>query len=252
MNKNITIKLSAWIICAVLLISNFITLAIWQPWNGAVGEQKISVTGTSTIEAEADQFVFSPYYQKTGTDREKVNSELGKLSATIVAKLKQLGVSDSSIRTDVGSYGPVYEIGVVDDSDSVSSSLSITITIKDKALAQKVQDYLATTSAEGSISPQITFSTAKQKELESQARELALKDARTKAETSAKQLGSTLGKVISVSDTSSSNQTPLPWILSGSTDSSESSTKDSTSSTYTIQPGLNEYSFSIDVTYELR
>lgn len=253
MKQSITIKFNLWIIVAILALSNLITLALWQPWNGfGASNRTITINGTTTIEAEADQYTFTPYYQKTGTDSNKINNNLSSLSKTIVEKLKKLGVSDSSIKTDVSSYD--YGIYYYDDSSNVSGTLSVTVTLKDKALAQKVQDYLATTSASGSISPQISFSITKQKELETQAREEALTDAKTKAEATAKQLGVTIGKAISVNESTSGGVTPLPWLYDAVKSNSGSSEEPATdtSSSYTIQPGLNEYSFSVEVTYELK
>jgi len=251
MTQNISIKLNAWIICAVLVITNLITIGVWQPWaNKTISDRTIVVSGSTTIEAEPDQFVFNPYYQKEGTDKTVVNTEVSNLSKTIIAKIKETGVNDSAIKTDVSSYdNSTYNLE--NEVDTFISTLSITITLKDKDLAQKVQDYLASTEASGSITPYITFSTTKQKELEAQTRSAALIDAKSKAEASAKQLGTTLGKVITITDISSSGVTPFPWMnyAGGSSDSSISS---DTKSSYAIQPGLNEYSFSIQVTYELK
>ena len=132
----------------------------------------------------------------------------------------------------------------------MTSNLYVTVTVKDKTLAQKVQDYIVTTSPDGSITPQVSFSNEKQKTLETQAREEALKDAKSKAEANAKQLGAKIGRVISIKDNIYSGVSPMPWISSTDAGISDSSTK-SSSSSYSIQPGLNEYSFSIEVTYEL-
>jgi len=250
MKQSITIKLNVWIICAVLVITNLIMLGFWQPWNSkSVSDRTITITGSTTIESEADQFVFSPYYQKEGTDKVAINAELSTLASTITTKLKELGVADSAIKTDINSYE--YSIRYGNQLDSATSTLYITVTIKDKVLAQKVQDYIVTTSPSGSITPQVSFSTAKQKTLEAKAREEALKDAKTKAEASASQLGAKIGNVITVSDNTYSGVTPLPWMSSGST-TSDSVKESSTTSSYTVQPGLNEYSFSVQVIYEIK
>ena len=251
MKQSITIKFNAWIICAVLLVANLVTLGLWRPWiDNSTSDRTIVITGSTTIEAEADQFVFSPYYQKEGTDKTAINAELSDLATTITAKLKELGVEDSAIKTDVNSYE--YSIYYGGQSSAETSTLYLTVTIKDKTLAQRVQDYIVTTSPSGSITPQISFSTAKQKTLETQARTEALADAKSKAETSASQLGAKLGKVIAVTDNTSGGVVPMPWMLDTGTKSSDSSVSSSAESSYTIQPGLNEYSFSIEVTYELK
>lgn len=251
MKQSINIKINAWIICAVLLITNLVTLGFWQPWtDNSVSDRTISITGSTTIEAEADQFVFSPYYQKEGADRTAINAELSDLSATIVAKLKEIGVEDSGIKTDVNSYEYGYYYGTQDD--TTTTTLYITVTINDKTLAQLVQDYIVTTSPDGSVTPQISFSIAKQKVLEEQARTEALADAKSKAETTVAELGAKLGKVVSITDDIYGGVTPMPWMVDSAVKSSDSSTGSIAESSYSIQPGLNQYSFSVSVVYELK
>lgn len=250
MKENLTIKINAWIICAVLLVINIAMIAIWQPWrNSSSSDRTIKVTGTATIESEPDQYVFNPYYQKQGTDRTALNQELGVLSDTIVAKLKQLGVKDSAIKVNAYSYD--YGVYSETPTNEITATLSLTVTIKDRNLAQSVEDYLVTTSPSGSITPTASFSASKQKALETQARTDALKDAKSKAEASASQLGTKLGKVINVSDISSIGVTPLPWMAGSGVSSMDKAETSDSSSSYTIRPGLDEYSFSIEVTYEL-
>jgi len=246
MKQNITIKLNAWIFCALLVLTNLITVAMWQPWiNKSISGRTVSVTGTTTIETEPDQYIFSPYYQKQGTDKTVVNTELSELSKTLTTKLKGLGVSDSAIKTEVSSYD--YAIYDTNQESNITGSLNLTVTIKEKNMAQKVQDYLATTLPSGSLTPQVSFSVAQQKKLETRARTEAILDAKTKAETSAKQLGVNIGKVISINDDTSNTYRPFPWIQY----SEDSAISSKEVSSYSVQPGQNEYSLSIKVTYEL-
>lgn len=248
MKQSLSIKINAWIICAVLVLTNVITLGFWQPWaNRPISSRTIAISGSTTIEAEADQFVFNPYYQKKGKDKAAINTKLSALARDITSKIKALGVEDSAIKTDVNS--DQYDIYYGNQSDNTTYTLYVTITIKDKGLAQKVQDYIVTTSPSGSITPQISFSIKKQQELETQAREEALKDAKTKAEASAKQLGAKIGRVVSVTDNTNGGVSPLPWM--NATDMVSPDSTKSSSPSYSIQPGLNEYRFSIEVTYEL-
>jgi uncharacterized protein YggE len=120
----------------------------------------------------------------------------------------------------------------------------LTITVNDKALTQKVQDYLVTTSPTGSVSPQTTFSEAKRKELESKARDEATKDARSKAEQSAKNLGFKIGKVKSVEDGSGFGGIVLREGLTMASDSKATS--------LSVQPGENDLHYTVTVTYYLR
>jgi uncharacterized protein YggE len=252
MKQSITLKFNVWIICAILLLTNLVTVGLWQPWNNnSVSSRTIAITGTSTLEAAPDQFIFNPYYQKEGDNKAVLDAEISDLSKAIIAKLKELGVKDSVIKADVSSYdNGVYQ---PEQNSNQVVTLNLTVTLKDKDLAQKVQDYLTTTSPSGSVTPQSSFSIAKQKELETNAREGALKDARTKAKTSADQLGAQLGRVVKVTDMTSIGISPLPWLMGASNGAkTDSATSSSTAPSYSIQTGLNEYSFNVEVTYELK
>jgi len=247
MNQSLTIKINAWIICAILVLTNIVSVFLWQPWNNSSETRTITVTGSAVLEAEPDQYVFTPYYQEKDTNKSLINSKLGDLSKTILAKLKNLGVSESSIKTNVNTY----DYSFYEDKDTeVTGNLSLTITIKDKELAQKVEDYLVTTEPSGSITPHISFSNTKQKELEAQARTEALKDAKSKADSSVKQLNVRLGKAQSVSDISSIGFNP--WYGYDMAVDGADTVSESKNQSYEIQPGLDEYSFSIQVVYEIK
>ncbi len=114
----------------------------------------------------------------------------------VTAKLKELGVKEDDIALQSNAYNQSW----LNTGESQVVSFSLTIEVADKALAQKVQDYLLTTSPQGAISPYSIFSGTKQKDLEKQAREKAISDARSKAEEIAKETGVKVGKVIEVSD----------------------------------------------------
>jgi len=249
MKQTINVKINAWIICIILLVLNLITIGFWQPWNSqSVSGRKIVVTGTTTIKAEADQFTFNPYYQVENSDKTAANTELSNKSNAIIAKLKELGVADSAIKTDVNSYK--YSIYYGPSSGNETSTLYLTVIINDKTLAQKVEDYISTTSPSGSITPQISFSTAKSKTLEATARQQAIDDAKTKAEASAKQLGANIGRVISVTDSNNGGGIYPMYATTGN--AASDSVKESSSTSYTIQPGQNDYTFSVEVTYEIK
>ncbi len=149
-------------------------------------------------------------------------------------------------------YG-VYSSGSSEPESNAVATMTLTVTVRDdKDLAQEVQDYLVTTSPSGSITPQVSFSSAKQKVLETEARNKALKDAKSKAEASVKELGAKLGRVITVSDITSGGITPMPWMVKSGEAINGSSASSDISTSYTIQPGLDNYDFQIQVTYEIK
>jgi uncharacterized protein YggE len=235
------------VVVIILLLAIGCMLAAWKPWHGSAASDSartISVTGEAKVSATPDEFVFSPRYQFKNTDKAAGLAELTKQSNDIIAHLRQLGVADSKIKTNTDgydNYGFYY-----DESTGLNTySLVLTITVMDKVLTQKIQDYLLTTTPSGPVSPQAIFSETKQKQLESKARDQATKDARAKAEQSAKNVGFTIGKVKSVKDGSGFNG---PIAVSGATAATDLASGESKQS-LPVQSGENDISYTVEVVY---
>lgn len=248
--RSMSLKLDYRTICVALLVIIAIMLVLWKPWQGMTSasgaDRKITITGKTTIKSEPDEYVFSPMWERD------TSAELTQLTADITTKLKELGVTDNQIKTNASAYDkyePQPLIGLPEDvKTSPVQQLSLTVTTGDKDLAQKVQDYLVTTEPQGAITPYTQFSTAKQKELEDSARTAAISDAKTRAETTASGLGAKIGKVLEVGE---SQNASFPW-ASGGVEVSTMSARDSGAASYMLQPGENEFTYSIEVTYQLK
>lgn len=233
----------------IILVSTLICiLMLWRPWDAQTdtNARKISITGTSILKAEPDEFRFYPSYNRDSIE------EIEKLNTQVVATLKNLGVKDDEIKNNASNYGSP-EIYYMDTAKSKRQiTLGFTITVSSKKLAQNVQDYLLTTNPVGALTPVGVFSTNKQKELMTKARSEAIKDARTKAEQTAKGLGTKIGKVIEVAEGSSVGGCGMttmlcPVAMSESTKSSDSVSQ----SNIGVQPGTNEFGYSFTVTFAL-
>lgn len=233
------------IIVGLLLVVIAAMLVIWKPWQAAVApDRTIKVTGEATLKAEPDEFVFYPSYQFKNASQTAALAELGQKSDELVAKLKSLGVADKNIKTNSDGY-QAYSYYRNDDS-TITYTLRLTITVGTKDLAQKVVDYLITTSPMGSISPQAQFSDAKRKELEANARDQATKNARAKADQSAKNLGFKVGKVKSIEDGSGFDRI---YPLAAGAELGSAAAPDAKLS---VQPGENDLTYSVTVTYFVR
>jgi uncharacterized protein len=244
-NLNLSIDLRIVVISLIIIILGM--LMSWRPWNGLnSNDRTISVTGNATLKAVPDEYVFYPAYSFTNADKAAALAEMTKKSDEVVAKLKELGVADEKIKTNSNGYDkPVYYAEPV--TEDLTYTLQIVVTINDKDLAQKIQDYLLTTVPTGSVSPQPTFSETKRKELQDKARDEATKDARKKADQSADNLGFRVGEIKSISDGAGFDQ-PMPM----DTMSYGGSLEVSASSRMAIQPGESELSYSVSVVYYIK
>lgn len=241
------INLDLRIVCLVLLLVIASMFAFWRPWEQNVNNaRKITISGESIVKATPDEFKFSPYFEKSDSDTEKAKTELNTLGNKVHDDLVKLGVKDDDITLDSSSYDMYYakDSSVRSDAINQSVTLSVQITVASKALAQKTQDYLATTEAKGQLTSQPHFSQAKTKKLENEARQKAIVDAKEKAQQTARELGLSVGRVIAIND--QPNQFAIPY---GSVDSIA---EGKTSSGLLVTPGQQDINYSIEVVFELR
>lgn len=232
----------------VLMAVIIIMLVLWQPWlpNIKATDRTISVTGNATITAVPDQYVFSPSYDFSDTDKQAALDKLTAKSSAIVAKLKQLGVADKDIKTNAsGYYNYGYYVPFYQGGDTYT--LTFTVTVHDAKVAQKVQDYLVSTSPTGDVTPSVSFSTTKQKELQTSARNEAEQDARKQADQSANNLKFTIIAVKSVVDSNTYSGGPIAYdsLSAGSNVAQQKSS-------LTVEPGQNDLTYSVQVVYYIR
>jgi uncharacterized protein YggE len=248
--KRLSIPLDSRTLIILLLLVIVGMLFYWKPWNKPPQntDRTVQVTGESTLKAEPDEFVFSPSYEFKNASKQAALDEMSKKSDEIVSKLKKLGVADNQIKTNAdgyarGIYFPSSESG------QTTYNLMVNVTVNNKELAQKVQDYLVTTSPSGAVTPYSNFSKAKQKALQSQARGEAEKDAHEKADRSAKNIGFKLGAVKSVSETNGFGT--IEPLLEKNAASSDVSVP-SAGSGISLQPGQSDIDYKISVTYYIK
>jgi uncharacterized protein YggE len=228
-----------------LLVSIFALLLWSKPWGGnsATETRTITVTGEAVIKAEPDEFVFNPYFELKGTDQEALKVQLAVQTDTVVSALKDLGVDEKDLKLDASSYDRWYWR---DNEEGVLNAY-LQINVVGSELVQKVQDYLLTTDAKGQLTPQATFSEAKKKELDSQAVEKAIEDAKSKAELQAKLLSAKLGNALEVNQ----QQESLFPVAYGGAEMDVSVSIESSPS-LPVLSGETDYRQTVTVTYELR
>ncbi len=249
MTINITPKKLLKIV-EILLLVVILGLLVWsQPWESESSAQTrtITVNGEGTVEAAPDEFVLSPYFQLSGTDEKEIQAQLTQQANTAVEEIKKLGVSEDKIELDASSYDYWY---AREDGEG-TLTIQLTITLNDEDTAQKVQDYLLTLdNIEGQLTPRAGFSKEKSKELENEATDKAIEDARQRANRQAESLNAEVGEVITVGD---NGYTDGPVLYDDLGTAELRVTEDSQSSTsLPVLPGTDEYTKTINVTFELK
>jgi uncharacterized protein YggE len=244
-----------FVVIGLLLIIG-IMVVLWKPWTASTNAnaRTIQVTGETTIKAGPDQYVFNPNYQFRNKDKAGGSEAATKKSDEVVAMLKKLNVEDKDIKTNIDSYGDTYRPGNSTENMEYVYNLTVTITVNNKNQAQQVQDFLTTNGAQGNITPSASFSESTRKQLESKARDEATKDARAKAEQSAKNLGFKIGAVKTVSDGQGLGGGPILYGNSGAAEIAPSRALDTkaVAPSSSIQSGQNELPYSVTVTYYVK
>jgi uncharacterized protein YggE len=243
--QKVTLNVDLRIVCAILLLVIAGMLAVWRPWQGSTTQRKLTITGQAEIDAVPDEFVFSPYFERKDADAAKAKQAIDALGAELAAELEKLGVAPDDIKLDSSSYNYDYAYPSK-GGDEQTVTLSVTVTVSTKDLAQKVQDYLAGTDAKGQLTATANFSEQKRKELEAQVRERAVADAKQKADSLARQLDAKLGKVLEVTDAASFQP---PWIyLEGRSAVAD----DAEVASLPVKPGKQTVTLTVSVTFGLR
>lgn len=245
------LKIDLRFVTVALLIIIASMLAIWRPWI-ATDKRTISVTGQATVRQAPDEFIFYPTYTAAGDTSQAAVSKVSETGNAVVAKLKELGVAENQLKTDVNGSGG-YPVPYAEDSSkpffgSNSAYYTITATINDNSLAQKVLDYLVTTETTYAVTPQSSLSKDTRQKLETEARTAALVDARAKAVSTAESVGAKLGLVISVSELSGGGQIFAP----ADSVSSSPTLREETTTAPVLLVGEQDLDFSVQVVYQLR
>ena len=148
MKNKIMVSIDLRIVCVLLLVIILAMIGIWKPWQASGGtDRTVTVTGTGKITAEPDYYQFSPSFQKATT------AELNTQVNTVTAKLKELGVAEKDIQVQSSAYKSADStspmIAPAPEKDATYAYL--TVKVASKELAQKVQDYIGTTGAQGQL-----------------------------------------------------------------------------------------------------
>jgi uncharacterized protein YggE len=236
--KKIVLTLS-WKVLAIVLGIALVGLTFYtKPWEGVSDNMRtITINGEATIKRAPDSFVFNPSYE--ATSQEEITAKTNE----VVAKVKELGLGDAGIQSQVSNYEKYDSTGSA--TGEMTYTAFLTLSVEDKELAQKIQDYLLTTGSTGQITPTSGFTKETQKALRDEATTLAVQDARKRADSTAENLDAKVVKVITVTEPDQTDGGVYPLYSS-----LESVSKDG--SGLPINSGESEFNYSVTVEFQIR
>lgn len=248
-NKYLQVVLGLLAIATMVFVSLKARNA-WEEYNyvgKAVRDRDtITISGEGKVTATPDLAQISLGVQTDGLTVKQVQTmNTQKMNAIIIA-VKALGVADKDIQTSNYSIYPKIDWST---GKQIITGYSVTqnVTVKVRAL-DSVGDVLAKAGELGANQiGGINFTIDDPKALQSEARVKAIKDARDKAQQLADQIGLTLVKVVTFSE--SNGYVPPVYPMANKTmDSSAAQSAPSTS----IEAGSLDVTSDVSVTFEVR
>lgn len=228
-----------------------------------VNQPTITVTGEGEYFAIPDTANFNFTVSKDGSTQKIAQDSGSEIMNTILKSLKTyFNLDDKDLKTTSFSVNPKYEYnnprpcfgGICPGYETVSSSpkivgytfsQSVNVKIKDLEKAGNVAAKLAELGATNVYGPDFTL--ANEDIAQDTAREMAINDAKEKAQILAKQLGVRLGKIQSFSDSNNGGVYPVMY---------NSMKMESASDAGGVAPelptGENKYTSNVSITYKIK
>lgn len=166
-------------------------------------EQKaISVSGTGVVSMTPDIGWFTASVVTQAVTAAQAEQQNNDAMSKVISALRQAGIAEKDIQTVAFSLNPTYQ----DSKDPTkppilvgySARQSISVTVRDVAAIGKMLDLAISSGANEMGGIYFGLSDAKAQQAQSQALDLAVKDANSKAQAIAKSAGVTLVGPISI------------------------------------------------------
>lgn len=202
------------------------------------------VSGTGKVTVPPDIAVVNVGVSANGATvkaaQDAINSNINQVSEAV----KKLGVDSKDIQTTNYNISPVYEVREPSRIDqrivSFQASTNLTIKVRNIEQVNPIID-AATANGANQISG-ISFEVEDKTKAENQARELAVSEAKRKANDASRIAGFRLGRIINYSEGFNSPGFPMP-LRAGAEAADSVSTK--------LEPGSSEVTITVTLSYEV-
>ena len=207
---------------------------------------KIHVTGSGSVVSEPDIATLNLGVSVEKETVAEAREEAAAAMTGVIASLKANDIAENDIRTERFSIYPQYDYT---DNGRVLRGYSVNNTVSAKVRElENLSDVIDDAAEAGGdivVVNSIQFMVENPTPLQAQARGLAAKDAAAKAQTLAEASGVTLGKPITITETTSGGSLPIAFAKS------EEFAADSASSSTPIEAGELTIIVNITVVYEI-
>jgi hypothetical protein len=192
----------------------------------------IQISGTGEVEAKPDisEITFTLREVNNTTDKSKnveIQNKISSQMDSLIKDFKNLKIEDKDIKTTNYNVNPKYTyqdcsrsvVNYIKPCESnlltgYEASQSVTVKVRDTSITGKVLSILSAANITEVNGP--NFSIDDPEKLKAEARDIAIKDAKEKAESLSRSLGVNIEKIISFSD-NTNDYTPYPVMYKNST-----------------------------------
>lgn len=207
-------------------------------------ERGITVIGEGEVEAIPDVARFTVTVKSSGDEVSDVQNNSSENINEVISFLKGEGIEDADIKTTLFDISPQYRF---EDGRRIPEGYEAIQTIQvtvDKL--DRVGDLIASVSnLKVDDVGSLFFEIGNADELADQARELAIEDARNRAERLVEVAGGRIGGVISIKETGSATPLPFAQLETASRDVEDAVVSPN------IEPGEQQIVQNIEVTFEI-
>lgn len=198
------------------------------------------VTGQGRVVVVPDEATVSMGVHKEGRSvayvQEQVNSTMKDLSD----KLKDMGVKSEDIKTDSYTFYPDYQT-----KGTFAAMATVTVKVRDLEKVGSVLDLVGTLKLENVQGPNFTLSDELQKKTTKSAREMAIGEAKKKAEELAGLSGMSLGRIVNVQEGASA---PIMYTMRDAVAPMAAGNLEKTSTP--VEKGSSEVVVNVTLSYE--
>ncbi len=198
------------------------------------------VTGQGKVTIKPDSTTISAGVSATGATTSVVQNQINSLINAVTTAVKNVGIDSKDIQTANYNINPTYNYSEgTQKITGYTANTTLTIKVNDLTKANAVID--AVTAAGATNVNSRGFSNSDSTNAENQARQLAIADAKKKAQDIANIAGFHLGKIINYSENSGGS--PRQFDVS--------SLKVGGGTGTNIEPGTNEVTINITLSYQI-
>jgi len=211
----------------------------------AVGVPTVSVSGHGQVNVPPDTASVSIGIDVIQPTLAEAQEQATAQATTLIEALKAAGIADEDIQTAYFSVNILRDYSENADPTQITGfeiMNQLQLTVRDTDMLGDLLDEAVNAGA-NSING-VTFYVDDQTAAASEARKLAVEDARTKAEELAAAAGLTLGPVVSIAEGTVSPMPPMYGGARGGMSKAEAATP--------VQPGSSTITVDVSVTFELR